>query len=133
MNEIRIELIYILLIFTSCASTQNLTKNQAIETAESYVIEQGYSDKIIDLKKTEIDSDILDQYQTPENVAELRHNLLKSKAVYSKKSENGWIIGFEYKNEKFNEIRDGIKFGKGVWVSENGKEIKMFHENIGFK
>ncbi|MCH4554119.1 hypothetical protein [Aestuariibaculum lutulentum] len=133
MNKINIKLIYILLIFTSCASTQNLTKNQAIEIAESYVIEQGYSDKIIDLKKTKIDSDILDQYQTPEKIAELRHNLLNSKAVYSKKTENGWIIGFEYKNEKFNEIQDGIRFGKGVLILENGKEIKMFHENIRFE
>src|SRR5690606_30227801 len=119
MSKIKIELIYILLLFTSCASTQNLTENQAIEIAESYVIEQGYSDKKIDLKKTEIDSDILDQYQTPEKVAELRHNLLNSKAVYSKKTDNGWIIGFEYKYEKFNEIQNGIRFGKGVWISEN--------------
>ena len=133
MNKIKIELIYILLIFTSCASTQNLTKNQAIEIAESYMIEQGYSDKKIDLKKTEIDSDILDQFQTLEKTAELRYNLLKSKAIYSKRTENGWIIGFEYKNEKFNEIRDGIRFGKGVWISENKKEIKMIHENIGFE
>lgn len=133
MNNIKIKLIYIILIFTSCAATQNLTKNQAIEIAESYVIEQGYCDKKIDLKKTEIDADILDQYQTPEKVAELRYNLLNPKSAYSKKAEHGWIIGFEYKNEKLNEMHDGIRFGKGVWISENGKEIKMFHENIGFE
>lgn len=133
MNKIKIQLIYILLIFTSCASTQNLTENQAIEIAESYVIEQGYSNKKINLKKTKIDSDILDQYKTLEKVAELRHNLLNSKAIYSKKTENGWIIVFEYKNEKFNEIQNEIRFGKSVLISENGKEIKMFHENIGFE
>jgi hypothetical protein len=133
MNKIKIGLIYILLLFTSCASTQNLTKNEVIEIAENYVIEHGYSDKKIDLEKSEIDSDILDQYQTSENVVELRHNLLNSKAVYSKKVENGWIIGFKYKNEKFNEILNGIRFGKGVWISENGKEIRLFHENIGFE
>ena len=121
------------MIFTSCASTQNLTENQAIEIAESYVIEQGYSNKKINLKKTKIDSDILDQYKTLEKVAELRHNLLNSKAIYSKKTENGWIIVFEYKNEKFNEIQNEIRFGKSVLISENGKEIKMFHENIGFE
>ncbi|WP_396152989.1 hypothetical protein [Flavobacterium sp.] len=133
MNKIRIELIFILLILTSNTSIQSLSKNQAIRIAENYVIEQGYSDKIIDLKKTKIDSEILDQYQTSEEIAKLRHNLLNSKAVYSKNTENGWIIGFKYKNEKFNEIRNGIRFGKGVLISENGKVIKMFHENIGFR
>ena len=133
MNRIKIELIYILLILSSCISTQNLTKNQAIKIAEIYVIEQGYSDKKIDLKKIEIDSDILERYHSPGKIAELRQNLLNSKAVYSKKTDNGWIIGFEYKNQKLNEVQDGITFGKGIWISENGKEIKMFHENIGFK
>ncbi|MFH4966182.1 hypothetical protein V8G69_14370 [Gaetbulibacter sp. M235] len=36
------------------------------------------------MKKTEIDSDILDQYQTLEKVAELRHNLLNSKVFFIK-------------------------------------------------
>ncbi len=134
MSKIKIiALIYISLIFKSCVSIQNLTKNQAIEIAENYVIEQGYSDKKIDLKKTEINYDILEQHHTPEKVAEVRHNLLSSQAVYSYKADKGWIIGFLYKNEKFNETRDGIRFGKGVWISENGKAIKMFHENIGFE
>ena len=133
MNKIKIELIYILLLFIGCASTQNLTNDQAIDIAEKYVVEQCYSDEIINLEKIKIDPDILDQYQTPEKVSELRHNLLDSKSVYSKKVEHGWIIGFKYKDEKFNEIINVIRFGKGVWVSENGKEIKMFHENIGFK
>lgn len=65
--------------FYKLASTKILTKNQVIEIAEIYVIEQSSSDKKIDLKKTEIDSNILEQYQTLEKVAELRHNLLNSK------------------------------------------------------
>lgn len=133
MSKFKIKQIYILLfIFASCASTQILTKNQAIEKAESFVIEQGYSDKKINLNRVKIEHNILDQYQTLENVVELRRNLLNSKSVYVKQIKNGWIIGFKYKNEKFNEIRDGIRFGKGVWVSESGNEIKMIHENIGF-
>ncbi len=128
----RIKLIYFFLLLISCGSTQNLLKNQVIEIAENYVIEQGYSDKKIDFNTINIDYDILDQYNTPEKIASLRYNTLNSKAVYSKKVENGWIIGFEYKNEKYNEVQNGIRFGKGLWISENGKEIRMFHENIGF-
>ncbi len=133
MNKIKIELIYILLLFVSCASTQNLTKNQIIEIAQKYMIEQGYAEKKLDLNKTRIDSDILDQYRTTKEIIESRYNLLNSKAVFLKKIENGWSIGFEYKNEKFNRIENGIRVGKGLWISENGKEIRMFHENIGFK
>lgn len=133
MHKIKSALIYILLILTSCISTQNMTEIRAFEIAENYVMEQGYSDKKMDLNKTKINFDVLDQYRTPEQVIEWRHNLLKPRAVYSNKVENGWIIGFEYKNEKFNKIHEGIRFGKGVWVSENGKEIFMFHENIGFQ
>ena len=128
----KIFLITAFLFFLSCGTTQNLNKNKAIEIAENYVLEQGYSDKKLDLNKVKIESDILDQYQTFDKIVELRHNLLYSKAIYSKKDENGWVVGFEYKNEKTNVIMNGIRFGKGVWISNNGKIIRMFHENIGF-
>jgi len=129
----KIKLIYIFLLLISCASTQNLTKSNAIEIAENYIIKQGYAQTKIDLKKTEIDSDILDQYQTPEKVADLRHNLLNSKSVYSKKVENGWIIGFEYKNTVNKEYSKKTREGKGILISEKGKRIQMFHENILFE
>ncbi len=133
MNRIKINLIYIFLFLVSCASIQNLSKNQAIDIAENYVIEQGYSNKKIHLNKTKIDPDILDQYQTPEKIRELRYNLLNPKAVYSKKTENGWIIGFGYTKPVKNEFSKKTKEGKGVMISENGKKVKMFHENILFE
>ena len=129
----KINLIYIFLFFISCASTHNLTKVKAMEIAENFIMEQGYSDKKLDLNKTKIDSDILDQYQEPEKIIELRHNLLNSKAVYSKKLESGWIIEFEYKQTETSVLSQKTREGKGILISENGKKINMFHENILFE
>jgi len=130
MNRMKIEIFCVLLLFTSCASTQYLNKNKAIEIAERYILEQGYAEKKLNLKKTKIDADILDQYQTLEKIAELRHNLLYGKAVYSKQNGKIWVIGFKYKKDKSSKKP---KEGKGILISENGKKIQMFHENIIFE
>ena len=96
-----------IIIGISSCGTYQLSEKDAVELAEKYVLENGYTE-----------SSTSDSVQ----VDYPRIHLLKPKAVFHKKGLRKWTVGFQ-------NAHDTSRF-KIVWIYRNGKKIKMVHQDL---
>ncbi|WP_298904701.1 hypothetical protein [uncultured Psychroserpens sp.] len=126
--KIRHNILFFILIAISCGVTNGISENKAKKIAERYLIEQGWANKRLDKNSTEIDIKGLKLNGSIDEHLNLRYNTLIPKAVYSKKKDDFWIIGFRY-NQNQNGIKNTDKnIGRAVKVSLNGTECHMIWE-----
>ena len=105
------------------------SEKEAIHKAEEFVIEQGYAHKKIDLEFTATDLDVIERsVLNRELISEWRYNSLVPKAIYTKKQENGWLIGFRYTEEDWDLDTTIIPL-RQVIVYDDGL-IDIMHEDL---
>ena len=109
-------------IFSMSCGTARLSKSEAIELAEKYVLEQGYTDKEIVIDSTQLDLDLFENRANKNGVLKLRHNTLEPAASFSSKGLRRWTVGFR-------NVRDTTRF-RVVVIPRNGKKIRMEHQDL---
>jgi len=129
----QIALLSTLILINSCTLFTKLKQPDIIKIGEKYVLEQGYSNHLLDTNNSKVVIGIMEQYGSLTDIIKNRHNLLKSKAKYIKPSKNGWFLGFVYQNETYNLSDNEYIYCKTIWLSKKGKHIYMVHENMGFR
>ena len=124
--------------FLPCSKTYaQLTQEQAIQHAESYIIDNGYTNLPADRSK--FSNEHRDEYDSIkyenwiEEMLKERQNTLQRKAFCISENEDRWNVGFlftEVDLDKLDSIpRQADLHGMAVVVYKNGKEIR-FGENI---
>ena len=120
----------IIWVFTSSFQmTNELTKEQAIELAEKFIIDNGYTN--LPANKTKLNYELLDENDVDKLIAR-RKNTLHKKAFCISENEERWDVGFlstsvDLKNLD-SEKRKSDLSGRAVIVMKNGKEIRIAHK-----
>ncbi|MVO09983.1 hypothetical protein GOQ30_12500 [Flavobacterium sp. TP390] len=107
--------------------SQTTKEKKIIEKAENYIKQNGYTNEEFKFDKKQFNVDIVD----PDNLDEIlkkRKGRLNSKAVYFKKQDTDYIVGFEYSKLDLKE-RDSIAL-KAVSIDKKTGKMRIFHENI---
>ena len=110
-----------IIVFTSCG-TSRLSEKQAMELAERYVLEQGYTDKKAQVDSMNIVPDIVKKMVSRKNAIELRRNTLKPEAVFVSRGLRRWTVGFK---SNLDSTRYRI-----VRIYRNGKIVEMEHQDL---
>ena len=125
--------VVITLIFLSALYGCSLEKDaqkEAICKAEEFVIEQGYAYEKINLDSTTSELDVNERsILSKKQISEWRHNTLIPEAVYVKKQEEGWVIGFKYTENEYWDSNTTVIPIRQVIVYYDGI-INMRHEDI---
>nr|WP_299341210.1 hypothetical protein [Allomuricauda sp.] len=121
MIKIRILTFLIIVGFTGCG-TSRLSEKQAMELAERYVLDHGYTDKEAKVDLFDIKPDIVEKMVPRKNALELRRNTLMPKAVFASRGLRRWTVGFK---SNLDSTRYRI-----VRIYRNGKRIEMEHQDL---
>lgn len=139
--------VLLLLTFSIGAASQNrkrLSEAEAIQKAEDFIVEQGYTD----LPPTEEKSKLVAESVNPGTDAfgmKLRHNSLERKAygVMREGGKNGaWIVVFRYNKAGNVELRRVVptfneqymeKWGRAVIMDSYGRHIRVEHQNYSLE
>ena len=103
-----------------------ITEEEAIELAEKYIYEKGYTDKIPPTLTFENANLGTDEFATSlDGVIQLRRNTLEPKALEARmyKKETLWAVGFEYVNKEDN-------IGRCVSMDTLGRNIKVLEGQL---
>ncbi|MBL4643492.1 MAG: hypothetical protein JKY44_07875 [Flavobacteriaceae bacterium] len=118
--------------FTSSFQKPNeLTKEQAIELAEQFIVDNGYTN--LPANKTKLNTELFDRYENNvDRVLNRRSNTLHKKAFCFSENKNQWDIGFLSTSVDIKKL-DSIKkqtnlSGRAIIVLKNGKEIRIAHK-----
>src|SRR5690348_14980373 len=83
----------IVVLMFSFQSQNKLTEEQAIQLAEQFIIDNGYTTLPGD--KSKMSYELLDQYENnKDSILQRRHNTLQPKAFCISENETEWHIGF---------------------------------------
>ena len=119
-------------ITTSCQNTNPLTQQDAINKAEQYLIENGYTDKPAD--KTKIRYEFLydDHVNNVDSLLKRRYNTLHSKAFCISEEPDSWHIGFLSSTVDLSKLNEDQKNsdlpGRVVIIMKLDRKIKMAHK-----
>lgn len=112
-------------------NTKEISKNKAIQIAEKFIVENGYTEHPAD--KLKIEYELFDQYMNIDSILYFRHNTLYKNAYYTSQDEENWHIGFLSSKVDLSKI-DDEKFshelvGRIVIVSKDGNQVKIEHKD----
>ncbi len=103
-----------------------ITESEAIQLAEQYLYEKGYTDVIPESLTLENANLGTDEFATSlEGVIKLRRNTLEPKALEARlyKKKTRWAVGFEYINKEDN-------IGRCVSMDTLGANIKVLEGQL---
>ena len=140
MNRIKKTSLFTIIIFgiiwgltSSFQKTNELTKEQAIELAEQFIIDNGYTN--LPVNKTKLNYELLDEKKLNSLLAR-RNNTLYKKAFCTSENENRWDVGFLSTSIDLKKLdstkRETDLAGRAVIVMKNGKEIRIAHKEPRF-
>ncbi|WP_299685839.1 hypothetical protein [uncultured Dokdonia sp.] len=136
MNRIKKTSLFTIIVFgiiwvltSSFQMTNELTKEQAIELAEQYIIDNGYTNS--PANKTKLNYELFDGNDVDKIIAR-RKNTLRKKAFCISENEERWDVGFLSTSVDLNKLdsekRKTDLSGRAVIVMKNGKEIRIAHK-----
>lgn len=118
-----------LILSFSVRPNQNLSEKEAIELAEEFIQNNGYTSLKPD--KTKISFELFDT--NLDKVLKKRYNTLQPKAFCISKSNDRYLIGFLSASVNLNNLSPNARKsnlpGRAVIVGLDGKEIRMDHKN----
>ena len=139
MNNVKFKYIFTVLILSfvwsinsSFQKSSELTKEQAIENAEQFIIDNGYTDLPHD--ETKMSYELFDALEKCiDSVVMPRTNTLHKKAFCIAETEDEWYVGFLSKHYDLDKIdskeRQTNLVGRSVTVLKNGKGITIAHKD----
>ncbi|CAM1340873.1 hypothetical protein [Tenacibaculum amylolyticum] len=114
---------------SSFQQTNELTKEQAIELAEQFIIDNGYTNLFAN--KVKLSYELLDD-RNKNKVISRRKNTLHKKAFCISERDDRWDVGFLSTSIDLNKLdskkRETNLPGRAVIVLKNGKGIKIAHK-----
>lgn len=136
MNRIKKTSLFTIIVFgiiwgftSSFQKSNELTREQSIELAQQFIIDNGYTN--LPANKTKLKYELLDKYNM-DTVIVRRKNTLHKKAFCTSERGDSWDIGFLSTSVNINEL-DSIKrqtdlSGRAVIVMKDGKGIRIAHK-----
>lgn len=125
----KIAILIILLIVCGCYSEKD-KQEEAIHKAEEFVVAQGYAHKKINLDSTSTELGVLERsVLSKKQIRGWRYNSLIPKAVYFKKRQEGWLVGFQYTENEYWDLDTTVIPIRQVIVNDNGL-IRIKHEDL---
>ena len=119
--------------FTSAFQNNNgLTRQQAINLAEQFIIDNGYTNLPGDSLK--ISFELFDRYEKNYgSILKRRYNTLQPKAFCIYEDEDKWNVGFLASRVNLTQLDskqlNSDLSGRAVIVMKNNKEIKIAHKD----
>jgi hypothetical protein len=125
-----------LVLTLSFQTHDQVTEEQAIELAEKFIQENGYT--ILPPNRSKLSYELFDVYEVNvDSFLKRRYNTLQPKAFCVYENDDRWSIGFlsarrieEHMTEPVNERESPS--GRAVIVTKDGKEIRMAHKTPVF-
>lgn len=115
----------LVILFSAVAYAEEITKRQAIETAELFILQNGYTDAPPDQIKDNLDYETIELQYNREDMLKFRFNTLKRKAIGVKRgrkgSNPGWSVAFDYVEERTPNVC------RVVTMNPDGSEIRVEH------
>ncbi len=112
---------------------QKITKSQAIQKAEEFVKNQGYTDFKISLN-SKIQYESLQRGKNDADIITCRFNNLKSKSVGITEVTERYNIGFEYSDKVIAEVSNyNPKYVRWLSMNIDGRDIKIHHKDINIE
>lgn len=101
-----------------------ISASEAIQIAEKYVAEQGYTKQEIDGSKTTIRFEEGEYASDTTDIVKMRHNTLEAEAAGARAygpDNKSWVVGFNYINPENNIVRGIImdSLGRNVQVKQD--------------
>ena len=119
----------ILLLLPALAWSASLSKEEAIQTAERFVLENGYTNAPREKVKEQLDHEsiemIVEGKEAREQLLVARVDTLKPKAIGIRKGRkggsDGWSVAFEYTNSSLNNTC------RVVTMNSDGTSMRVEH------
>jgi|TARA_B110000211_G_scaffold228090_1_gene283762 hypothetical protein len=137
MNRIKKSSLLTIIVFgiiwgftSSFKQTTELTKEQATELAEQFIIDNGYTN--LPANKTKLSYELFDGKNKDSLVAR-RKNTLHKKAFCISERDDRWDVGFLSTSVDLNKLeskkRETNLSGRAVIVMKDRKEIRIAHKD----
>ncbi|MFT7100438.1 MAG: hypothetical protein ACJA19_000940 [Bacteroidia bacterium] len=119
------------ILTSSFQKTNELTKEQAIELAEQFIIDNGYT--ALPANKSKLNYELFDRYENDvDSVLIRRSNTLHKKAFCISEGDDRWNVGFLSTSVDINKLdstkRQTDLSGRAIIVMKDGKEIRIAHK-----
>ena len=119
----------VLLLLPALAWSASLSKEEAIQTAERFVLENGYTNAPRETVKAQLDHEsiemIVEGKEAREQLLAARVDTLKPKAIGIRRGRkggsDGWSVAFEYTNQSLNDTC------RVVTMNLDGTKIRVEH------
>ena len=103
------------------ALQQRVSQEKAVELAERFVRDNGYTDAPDSAIKAELDAESMEGVNDRTEMLELRRNTLQTKAIGVKATSGGWGVAFDYVSHPGT--------CRVVAMDKNGTRIRMEHKD----
>jgi hypothetical protein len=100
---------------------QNISSEKAVELAERFVRENGYSNAPDSAIKRHLDHESIELARVREELLKSRRNTLQPKAVGVKTTDDGWGVAFD-----FTDPRGTCRV---VTMQADGTQLRMQHKD----
>ena len=118
-------IIFLLILPSSICVAGELSKSDAIEIAEKFILENGYTDAPSNQIKEDLDYESIEWANDQNELLNQRFNQLKSSAIGIKKGrkggEPGWSVAFDIVDAKSNNNC------RVVTMNLDGTDIRVEH------
>ncbi len=114
-----------LVLFSGCASApKGLTQSEAVQLAETFIIENGYTDLPATTGKL-VPESLQFEWDNKDAVVQDRHDMLERKAVDSGGGKDtGWSVVFRYAHNPDKNR------GRVVTLNSDGSNIRIQHQDV---
>ncbi len=121
----------LIVLLTAAFLPINVTEKQAIERAEQFIKDNGYT--LAPADTTKLHFELFDHREKSlDDILKMRHNLLNPKAFCISDGRDDWDVGFLSSYIKMNELDSAQKqtdlSGIAVIVAKDGNGIRMAHK-----
>ena len=130
MKRLSLLLPIFVLVCNGCYFIKRIPKQEAINKAEAFIAEQGFTNRLINIDSTRTRIDVTEMFFPKDQVANFRYNSLNPNAVYAGKYGLGWLVAFTSKRggeQSWHEDTTKI-VTTAVIVGRNGNRVHMEHQ-----
>lgn len=118
---IRFFTIIILFLLLGCSASK-IPQEQAVQIAENFIKQHGYTDAEVKIDTNLIVANIGEAHMTKVEILKLRYNTLEPKMVFKSKSMGRWTFGFRI-------TADSSRY-RIVKLRGSGKKIWIDHQDV---
>jgi len=115
------------MLFVDAALAKELSQHAAVALAETFIVENGYTDAPADRIKPRLDGESIEWTNVRDEILKHRHRTLLAKAIGAKKGRRGdkagWSIAFDYAPE----VAGADDVCRVVTMDADGSNMRVEH------